>query len=41
MRPFGPNTPPVYFPSEEIVLEMSIVVNDDEEGFSAPMLSAL
>ncbi len=40
MRPLGPSTPPAYFQSEEMVLEMSIVVNDDEEGFSMPMLSA-
>jgi hypothetical protein len=33
MRPLGPSTPPKYFPSEEMVLEMSIVVNDEVEGF--------
>ncbi len=41
MRPLGPSTPPTYLWSKEMVLEMSIVVNDDEEGFSMPMLSAL
>ncbi len=40
MRPLGPNTPPPYFATKEIVLEMSIVVNDEEEGFSTPMLLA-
>jgi len=39
MRPLGPSTPPLY--SEEMVLEMSIVVNDKEAELSTPMLSAL
>jgi hypothetical protein len=37
----GPSTPPAYLASEEMVLEMSIAVNDEEEVFSTPMLSAL
>ena len=41
MRPLGPSTPPAYFKSEEMVLEMSIVVNGEEDGSSTPMLSAL
>ena len=37
MRPLGPSTPLLYFQPEEMVLEMSIVENDEEDGLSTKL----